>query len=341
MKLAIHQSDNGFHPRWRAYCEQQDIPYKVVNCYANDIIDQLADCGALLWHHSQGNPKDILIAKQILFALEHTGFRVFPDFHTAWHFDDKVAQKYLLERIGAPMVPSYVFVDRVVALAWFQQTDFPKVFKLRGGAGSANVRLVPNRKTARQLIRQGFGKGFSNYNAMGSLKERWRKFRGGLTSISDVAKGLVRFVYPPPYSRVLGKERGYAYFQDYIPGNKSDTRIVVIGDKAFGLIRYVRAGDFRASGSGSFAFDRDLFDERCVKIAFKVAEQLQLQVGVFDFVFDSSNEPLIVELSYGFTALPYDKCPGYWDTNLNWHEGTFDPYGWMVDEIIFRKVNGS
>lgn len=332
--IAIHNSDSGFHPRWRAYCEEQDIPYKSVNCYANDIINQLADCDALLWHFHQGNPKDILIAQKILFALEHTGFKVFPDFHTAWHFDDKVAQKYLLERIGAPMVPSYVFVERADAMEWANHADFPKVFKLRGGAGSANVRLVTNRKKAGHLIRQAFGRGFSNYRALDNLKERWRKYRQGLTSLWDVSKGIARMVYSPTYSRVAGRERGYVYFQDFIPNNDSDTRIIVIGEKAFGLKRYVREGDFRASGSGSFAYDRELFDERCVRIAFRMVEQLQLQVGVFDFVFDREQNPLIVEISYGYTAPPYDNCPGYWDSSLQWHEGEFNHVGWMVEGIL-------
>ena len=79
MKLAIHQSEAGFHPRWVAYCEQQGIPFKRVNCHASDIIEQLRDCDGLLRHHSQMNPRDLLVAKAALSALEHSGFRVFPD----------------------------------------------------------------------------------------------------------------------------------------------------------------------------------------------------------------------------------------------------------------------
>ncbi len=334
MKLAIHNSTSGFHPRWRSYCEANNIQFKLVNCYANDVIEQLSDCDALLWHHSQGNPKDILIAKQILFALEHTGFTVFPDFRTTWHFDDKVGQKYLLERIGAPMVPSYVFFDKKEAFQWAEKTDFPKVFKLRGGAGSANVKLIRTHQQGRKLINKAFGSGFSNYQGWDNLKERWRKYRLGKADSWEVVKGWIRLIHPPAYSKVSGKEVGYVYFQDFIEGNESDTRIIVIGEKAFGLKRYVREGDFRASGSGSFGYERELFDERCVEIAFQVTHQLQLQVGVFDFVFDKDNNPLIIEISYGYTAPPYDHCPGYWDKDMNWHVGQFNHEGWMVDMLI-------
>lgn len=332
--LAVHNSNTGFHPRWRAYCEANTIPYKLVNCYANDIIAQLSDCNALLWHHHQGNPKDILIAKQILFALEHTGFKVFPDFRTTWHFDDKVGQKYLLERIDAPMVPSNVFFDKEEALQWVAQTDFPKVFKLRGGAGSANVKLVKSLQQAKKRINKAFGSGFSNYQGWDNLMEQWRKYRLGKAKAWEVVKGWIRLIHPPAYSKVAGRESGYVYFQDFIPGNDSDTRIIVIGEKAFGLKRYVREGDFRASGSGSFGYSRELFDERCVAIAFQVTTQLKLQVGVFDFVFNRENEPLIVEISYGYTAPPYDHCPGYWDKDLQWHDGKFDHVGWMIEGVI-------
>ena len=116
--IAIHNSKRGFHPRWVAYCKEKSIPYKLVNCYANDLINQLKDCKALMWHFHHGSHKDNIIAKQILFALEHSGFLVFPNHKTAWHFDDKVAQKYLFEAIDASMVPSYAFFNKQEALAW-------------------------------------------------------------------------------------------------------------------------------------------------------------------------------------------------------------------------------
>ncbi len=73
-----------------------------MDCHASDIVEQLRDCDGLLWHHSQMNTRDLLVAKAILSALEHSGFRVFPDWRTGWHFDDKVAQKYFFRRSVRP-----------------------------------------------------------------------------------------------------------------------------------------------------------------------------------------------------------------------------------------------
>jgi hypothetical protein len=56
-----------------------------------------------------------------------------------------------------------------------------------------------------------------------------------------------------------------------------------------------------------------------------------LQVGAYDFVFDENNKPLVVEVSYGYDKEGYYGCPGYWDSDLVWHEGKFNHEGWMVD----------
>ncbi|GGB72078.1 hypothetical protein GCM10007424_10080 [Flavobacterium suaedae] len=305
-----------------------------MNCHDDDIISQLEDCSALLWHFHHNSVKDSHIARQILFSLEQTGFKVFPDFRTSWHFDDKVGQKYLLERLGAPFVPSHVFVNKKEALNWVSTTNYPKVFKLKGGAGSQNVLLVNSREQAKKIVKKAFSSGFSNYNAWGSLKERTRMWRSGKASIFDVIKGIARVVKPPEFAKGLGVEYGYVYFQDFIPNNDSDTRIIVIDGKAFALKRYVRENDFRASGSGFLGFDKKLFNEDCIALAFKLTKGLNAQCVAYDFIFDSNKQPLLVEISYGFSPDAYDVCPGYWDESLRWFEGEFNPQGWIIDSLI-------
>lgn len=332
MTIAIHHTPGSFSDRWIAYCQDKGVDYMLVNCYHSDIMTQLQDCDALMWHFNQNSPKDFLFAKQLIYSVEATGKKVFPDFHTAWHFDDKVGQKYLLEAIGAPLAPIWVFYDKQEALQWAKTTDYPKVFKLRGGSGSQNVSLVKSQKEAKQLIRKAFGRGFMAYNTWGSLKERWRKYRLGTGSAKDILKGLVRFFITPTYARVKGREKGYIYFQKFIPNNDFDVRIVIIGEKALGEKRMTRKNDFRASGSGVFSFEE--IEPKTVKTAFDISKQLKTQSLAFDFIYDKSNNPLIVEISYGFGTEGIGNAPGYWDKDLNWHEGKIDPYGWMVEGLV-------
>jgi hypothetical protein len=331
--IAIHnnKSTDLFHFRWIEYCDKNDIAYKLVNCYDNDIIQQLEGCSGLMWHYHQANPTDIVMAKSLLFSLEQSGKKVFPDFNTAWHFDDKVAQKYLLEALKTDLVPTWVFYDKKTAYDWIEKTSFPKVFKLKGGAGSQNVQLAKTKQEAKSLANKAFGRGFPAYDGWGSIKERYRKWRLGKTSFFDVSKGFVRLLNPPRYAKVMGNEMNYLYFQEFIPNNDSDTRIIVIDGKAFALKRMVRKDDFRASGSGNFRYEREVFDERCVKISFDNTKKLKAQCVAYDYVFDQENNPKLIEISYGFANRVYDPCTGYWDEKLNWHEGAFNPYGWMVE----------
>jgi glutathione synthase/RimK-type ligase-like ATP-grasp enzyme len=332
MKIGIHKSSGGFSEHWINYCIQEKIPYKLINSYGSDVIEQMKDCSAFMWHFYHFSPKDFLFARQLLYACESSGIKIFPHFRTMWHFDDKIGQKYLLESIGAPVVPTFVFYTKKEAINWINQTEFPKVFKLRGGASSANVSLVNSKSEALILVNKAFGNGFKQTNAYTGLKERLRKYRLGKTDFKDVLKGFGRFFIPTEFSKVAGKEVGYIYFQDFIPQNDSDFRVIVIGNKAFAIKRMVRKGDFRASGSGHILYDKNLFDISLIKLSFEVNKKLNAQCVAFDFVFHNK-KPLIVEISYGFSPSGYIDCPGYWDENLNWFEGKFNPYGWMVELV--------
>ena len=333
MKIAIHHRPASFSDRWIAYCEKQGIDYKLVNAFDSDIIQQVSDCDVFMWHHHHGQFKDVLTAKRILFALEHAGVKVFPDFKTGWHFDDKVAQKYLLEAIGAPLVPSYVFYDKQEALQWANTTSYPKVFKLKGGAGSANVKLVKTYKEAKRLINKAFGKGFAQYDRFGAFKERLRKVKEGKAGLLEILKGIGRLFITTEFAKQQPPERGYAYFQDFIPNNDSDTRVVVIGGKfAAAEKRMVRKDDFRASGSGEFSYTDINID--FIEKALKISKKLKLLSAAFDFIQSENGEPLIVELSYGFGTAGIEASPGYWDAELNWHEGKFNPQEWMLQALI-------
>lgn len=334
MKIAIHHRKGSFSDRWIVYCEKNNIPYIIVNCYDTDIVQQLKGCDALMWHHNHQDYKDVLFAKQLLFSLEQSGLKVFPDLSTGYHFDDKVGQKYLLEAIGAPLVSSSVFYDKKSATEWANNTIYPKVFKLRGGAGAMNVSLIRTKGEALKKINRAFGRGFSQFNRWGYFKERLNKYLAGKDTLFGVIKGIARIFITTEFAKMQVREKGYVYFQEFIPNNDSDIRVIVIGEKAYGIKRMVRKNDFRASGSGEIKYDSNEIDKRCIKTAFQINNILKSQSVAYDFVFDLNQKPLIVEISYGFSISAYDFCPGYWDSNLEWHEGRFNPQEWMVQNLI-------
>lgn len=86
---------------------------------------QVSDCNAFMWHCHHNQFKDVLLAKKILFSLEHAGLKVFTDFKTGRHFDDKVAQKYLLEAI-------------------INNDENPLIIEMNYGFGTQGIMAVPD-----------------------------------------------------------------------------------------------------------------------------------------------------------------------------------------------------
>lgn len=334
MKIAIHHHPGSFSDKWIEYCEINQVNYKLINCYDSNIIQQLEDCDALMWHWSHSDHKAVLFARQLIYSIEKTKIKVFPDGNTCWHFDDKLGQKYLLEAIAAPIVPTYAFYERSEALEWAENTSFPKVFKLRGGAGSLNVSLVENKEKAVKLINTAFNEGFSPVPSLHvDLKTKMKKVKS-LKVFWRKASNLVKLVKSTRVSKKnFSSEKGYAYFQDFIPNNDHDIRVVVIGEKAFAIKRMVRENDFRASGSGTIKHNPADIPMDCVKSAFSLAERLNAQCIAIDYVF-SEKKTMLVEISYGFSSKGYLNCPGYWDKDLIWHEGTFTPEWFMISDLL-------
>ena len=336
MKIAIRHTPGSYSDLWIQYCEEKQITFKLVNCYDSDIVAQLDECDGLMWHWDQNDYKAALFARQLTISLEKKGLKVFPDINTAWHFDDKVGQKYLLEAIGGPFVKSYVFYSKQDALEWISKTNFPKVFKLRGGASSVNVSLARTKREARVLVKKAFGKGFWPINRFSRLKDRLRVLKRdkNMQAVRGVLSGFARIFIPTEVERFSHNEKGYVYFQDFIPENEYDTRLVVIGDRCFGARRYCRKGDFRASGSGISSYEPELLDKKCIRSAFDTAKKLNAQSVAFDFIW-KDGEPKIVEISYCFPMGPVsDNCQGYWDSNLNWNEKIVNPQYFMIEDFI-------
>lgn len=337
MSLAIHHNQGSFSDRWIQYCDENRIAYRIVNCLDTNIMRELAGVNVLLWHWNHQEPAEILAARHVVMAAEASGIIVFPDVPTCWHFDDKVAQKYLLEAVQAPLVPAHVFYDREKALHWVNGASFPKVFKLRKGAGSANVHLISTREEARKTVRRAFSSGFRpvpEYWNDAALRyravKRQRDFLGALRRLPVTLKHIRQL------NRMIGRERGYVYFQDFIPNNQFDTRVTIVGDRAFGFIRKVRPGDFRASGSGEIDYAPHNIRLECVHTAFQVIQKIGCQSLAFDFVITPENRVMIIEVSYCYAPDVVYNCSGYWDSQINWHAGHVWPQDAIIEDVVKR-----
>jgi hypothetical protein len=135
------------------------------------------------------------------------------------------------------------------------------------------------------------------------------------------------------------RHKNYVLFQRFLPGNNFDTRVTVIGDRAFAFRRMVRDDDFRASGSGRIDYDSTKIDPRCLEIAFATSRKMGFQSMAYDFLRNEDGEPEFCEVSYTYVSSAVHNCPGYWDTRLNWHEGHYWPeHLHLIDALMLPDL---
>jgi glutathione synthase/RimK-type ligase-like ATP-grasp enzyme len=231
------------------------------------------------------------------------------------------------------MVKSYVFYEKDKAREWIEKTIFPKVFKLRSGAGSYNVFLIKDKKQALKYLNQAFGRGFFPHTKIAVLRERIWHFKKNrdFKSLFKISFGLYRYIFPNKIHKNLPRERNYLYAQDFIDGCDHDIRVFVIGDRALTKKRFTRDGDFRASGSGIQSWED--IPKECIQKAFEVVDKIGAQSLAFDFVKDKDGYK-IVEISYVASVRGFPDAPGYWDRNLRWIEAPVRAEFFILEDIL-------
>ena len=300
--------------------EHNGIPFVRLHADCPGFLEQVKECDLFImrWGHYDSDSQQALAVLPV--GEGELGVRCFPDMRTCWHYDDKIRQCILLSARDIPIVPSKIFWDRNRAIEWAKNADYPQVFKLTGGAGSTGVVKVNDSQDAIRLIGRMFGRGIfqEGFLHKDNLRFRffspWRELR---RKAGDMRRKLRGLDCSPWWKR----QKNYALFQQFLPGNQFDTRVNVIGGRAFAFRRMVRPGDWRASGSGRIDHEPSEIDMRCVKIAQETSHKMGFYCMAYDFVSDSSGQPLICEISYTFQARAVRDCPGWWDSALTWHEG--------------------
>jgi glutathione synthase/RimK-type ligase-like ATP-grasp enzyme len=326
--IGIHPDKEwgSYSDKWIGFLQQRGIGIKILDLLKDDFTDQVKGCDGVMWRwlHIQ---RDKQSAQRILYVIEnYLKIPVFPNTHTSWHFDEKIAQWYLLKALNAPLPDTWVFWEYDAARSWARTACYPAVFKLSVGAGASNVLKVENETEAVRLVDRMFRDGVFPMTMNEYAHARQDGLRTLLTRAVDAAAYLFRNEYPPLASMIpwWKPELEYALFQEFLPDNAFDTRVTVIGNRAFAFRRINRPNDFRASGSGNLDYDPGKIDPRCLEIAFDVSRRAGFQAMAYDFLYKGS-APVICEISYTFVDEAVYACPGHWDSALAWHDGQLWP----------------
>lgn len=344
MLIGLHPDKTGkesYSKKFTEYFIHHGIGVKRLNLFAQDAIDQAKGCDGVIWRWLH-RPTDKKSAKQILNTIEYfLNIPTFPNSNTAWHYDDKVSQKYIFDALGVPSVPTWIFWNRNEASSWLENAEYPLVFKLTAGAGSSNVIKVKDRSQGLKLVNKMFYRGVFPYTQneyrQNILIELFKNPRILKPKLKQSLLYFYKKEYPPLHKVWWQPEVGYTYFQKFLPGNKYDTRVTIIGNRAFAYRRFNRPNDFRASGSGNFDTDPNQIDLKCVELAFHVSRMGKFQSMAYDFIYDEDQNPVLGEMSYTFVDWMVYQCPGHWDVNLNWVEGNMWPE-YAIAEDFIREI---
>jgi len=343
MLIGIHSAGKGsFSERWDAALKARGAIGKRLDLLGADPLSQVAGCDGVMWHWFHYPHEQRMAALPLLRVIEeHLHIPVFPDMATCWHYDDKIAQAYLLEALGIPHPKTWVFWRKADALAWCEKAEYPVVAKLSGGAGSQNVRLVRSPADARAYVEQCFsGSGILVRPALpeGRWSPPWARMKRAAKRAAQAAPYVLANRFPSlPDQTCWMPQKNYALFQEFVAGNEFDTRVTVIGNRAFAFRRWNRPNDFRASGSGRIDHDPAGINLRCVEMAVAAARRLGSQSTAFDFLSrGDGRDPVVGEISYCYADWAVEQCPGHWDSGLNWHEGHLWPEEAHVEDFLER-----
>jgi len=338
MKIAIQKNSGSYWRQWHDELLSRGIESCLEDVRTSSGYESALSSDGVMWHINM-RPSIQASASSLLSALESSSHKpVFPNYSTRWHFDNKISQSYLFKGLGINTPATHVFWAEEQAKEWVETNRrYPIIAKLKRGASSSCVFKLDSKKDALRYIQKMFSvNGMSRGN--GSVKKSsYRAFRdySRMMVLKLPRPVLEYFLRKRPALRdVWPNERGYVYFQEYLPGNEFDTRVTVIGGRALAFRRFNRDKDFRASGSGKIDYEMDSIDKRAIELALNISSTNRFQSMAYDFLIDEDGKPSLVEISYAYQSKAVFDCPGFWDPKLNWHEGHVLPEAAHVEDFI-------
>lgn len=254
--------DDGVFPRWtkyRRFFENNLFHYDIYNLHANDWIENAQQFDVIIGFPSSGVWYLHELRRKYYFLEKFLGKTCYPSTDHANLYEDKSLEAYISKKYNIPFANTYISHDETDALHIIENLTYPVVSKINPSSGSAGVELVRTLKEGRKIVRQAFS-------------------------------SLGRKTYTNHF-----RQKNCIYFQDFIPNDGYDIRIIVVGNMVFGYYRKVLDGDFRASGMN--VVEKRELPEKAMNIALKVNEAVKSPMLVVDMVHGLNDRFYIIEFS--------------------------------------------
>jgi glutathione synthase/RimK-type ligase-like ATP-grasp enzyme len=298
--------DNMLFPRWTKYARflaNNSFPFEIYNIHSHNWLEKAENLDVII-----GIPSNAFYDLQEIrkkYYLLETCLRktCYPSMKLAFLYEDKNLEAFLSNIYKIPYIRTYISYDKKDALHLIENLTYPVISKVVPSSGSIGVEMVHSKEKAKKIVEQAFSQ------------------NGRKTHV------------------IYSRQKNYIYFQDYIPNDGFDIRVIVVGNRAFGYYRKVLQGDFRASGMQQE--EKRSLPEEAIKIARKVNKIINSPQLAVDMLHGLDDKYYINEFSplCGMSThdqLQVDGIPGgyVFDNDNSYH---FEPGTYWVHELALKE----
>jgi glutathione synthase/RimK-type ligase-like ATP-grasp enzyme len=298
-------------PRWtkyRRFLENNGFPHDLYDIHSPDWIERARPFDIVIGLVSNEINHLEEIRVKYHFLETYLGKICYPRAARALLYEDKCLEAYISKAYDLPFAKTYISHSEEDALALLGNMSYPLVSKVNQSSGSMGVELVKTARKARQIVKKAFS-------------------RNG------------RSVHVPWF-----RQKNYVYFQDYIPNDGYDIRVILVGTRAFGYFRKVLKGDFRASGMSTV--EKRSLPAEAIRVALEVQRHLRSPELVVDMVRGLDGRYVIIEYSIiclvrNSEQLLVDDVPGVYiiedDGGLRFEAGRYWIHEFALREFLLKE----
>lgn len=250
------------YPHWTKTCrflENNNFQYDFLDILSSDWINQAKSYDVITGIVSNEHYHLLELRRKYYILENYLGKKCYPSLKHLQLYEDKTLEAFIAQTNGIPFAPTHYFTKEEEALNAIRELQYPQVSKIDPGSGSMGIELITNLKKARKVVNQSFSP------------------RGRTTQ------------------SLYFRQKNYVYFQDFIPNDGFDIRVIVIDEYIFGFYRKVLKGDFRASGM-NLVEKRDL-PESAIRIARDLYKKIGSPLLAVDMVHGLDGQYYIIEFS--------------------------------------------
>jgi glutathione synthase/RimK-type ligase-like ATP-grasp enzyme len=298
--------DYGKYPIWSKYCrflENNLFSYDLFDLHAHDWLEKSRKFDVIIGIVSNAIYDLQEMRSKYYFLETFLGKKCYPSVNNALLYEDKSLEAYISQATGIPFVKTYVSHEKIDALHLVENIKYPFVSKMVPSSGSIGVELVNSQKKGFHIVREVFSRA------------------GRKTHL------------------LYYRQKNNVYFQEFIPNDGYDIRVIVVGNWVSGFYRKVLSGDFRASGMNLEEM-RELPKE-AMKVALKVNEIIKSPLLAVDMLHGFDGKYHIIEFSPHYqmntsAELRLNGIPGVYkfDADGTYH---FEKGRYWLAELALRE----